>query len=55
MLTKEEAQALLQIISRAKFEGMEVMSVAQLIQKLNSILEEAAQPKEVAPLKKKIN
>lgn len=50
MITKEEAQALLQIIGRAKFEGTEVITVATLIQKLNGIVEPI---KEAPPLKKK--
>jgi len=51
-ITKEEAQALLQIVGRAKFEGNEVMGVAQLIQKLGTIAD-PPQEEIAPPLKKK--
>tara|TARA_R110002096_G_scaffold366412_1_gene559794 strand:- start:2692 stop:2856 length:165 start_codon:yes stop_codon:yes gene_type:complete len=54
MITKEEAQALLQIIGRGKFEGSEIMVAAQLIQKLSNITEEQSQAEvSTQPLKKK--
>jgi hypothetical protein len=52
-ITREDAQALLQIIGRAKFEGNEVMSVAQLIQKLGTIADPPKQEQPPVPLKKK--
>ena len=53
MLTREEAQALLQIVGRAKFEGNEVMGVAQLIQKLGTIADPPVQEQKPVPPKKK--
>ena len=51
-ITKEEATAMLQIIDRTDFKGGEVMGVAQLIQKLASIVNPPAEVPP-APLKKK--
>ena len=52
-ISKEEAQALLQIVGRAKFEGNEVMGVAQLIQKLGTIADPPQQEAAPAAPKKK--
>ena len=52
MITREEAQALLQIVGRAKFEGNEVMGVAQLIQKLGTIADPQQEQIPASPKKK---
>ena len=52
-ITKEEAQALLQIIDRADFKGGEVMGVAQLIQKIAQAVNAPEEDANPAPVKKK--
>jgi len=52
-ITREEAQALGQILLRGKFAGEEVTSVAVLLQKLQQIANTEPTPTEKPKLKKK--
>jgi|19_taG_2_1085344.scaffolds.fasta_scaffold41560_3 hypothetical protein len=52
MLTKQEINAILQIIGRSDFKGEEILGMAGLINKLHQIGQEEEKSTELKPVKK---